>query len=316
MTKNLMSLFIAFFTVTALATTTQLKVKSYLKIDGGDKIYLHQLLETKDISSDLLKQLQHISLGSAPALGEQRVFTNKAIAQALRSQATLKKVSLVIPGQVVVENRGYELNEEAMKQELISRWQSLCSECELTVKHLRLPILPTHLKNQPWVIETDARLPKGHFTQKLFVTHENGQKSIFWVTGELSIRKLVPVATRSLNMGQRLSEEDFRWEWRDVSHAIDGVPTQKQIAGQKIRLPVQVGDILFSGNIEREKAVRRGDIVQVSTGEPDGTSPWQVTLDAVTEQDGYVGDIVNVRNRQTNKVVSAQVVAPGKVVVQ
>jgi flagellar basal body P-ring formation protein FlgA len=299
--------------VNAAPSSTVLKVKSYLKIDSGEKIYLHQLIDSATVPSESMKQLSLIVLGSAPALGEQRVFTNKAIAQALRSQASLKQVNLIIPNQVVVENRGFELSEEAVSNELTSRWKALCAECEINVRQLQLPILPVELKNQPWVIEGEARLPKGAFTQKLLVTQANGTKAIFWINGQMAIRKMVPVASHSLNFGQRIVESDFRWEWRDVTQASDGVPGEKQILGQKIRLPVQVGEILFAGSIEREKAVRRGEVVQVSTGDASG---WQITLEAVTEQDGYVGDTVNVRNRQTNKVVSAQVTAPGKVVVQ
>jgi flagella basal body P-ring formation protein FlgA len=253
-----------------------------------------------------------VVLGSAPALGEQRVFTSKAIAQVVRTVPELKQMNLVIPNQVVVENRGYELSEEAVSNDLTARFKSMCADCEVTLRSLQLPILPPELKNRPWAIESDTRLPKGNFTNKLLVTKADGQKGIFWLTGQVVIRKLVPVAARSLTFGQRIDEDDFRWEWRDVTLATDGIPEEKGLMGQKMRLPIAAGEIIFSGQIEREKAVHRGEVVQVSTGE----TQWQVTLDAVTEQDGYVGDTVNVRNRQTNKVLSAQVVGRGQVAIQ
>lgn len=289
-----------------------LKVKSYLKIDSGEKIYLHQLIDTAGLSPAVSSEISRIALGSAPALGEQRIFTSKAIAQAARSVASLKSANLVIPNQVVVENRGYELSEEALSNELVGRWKTLCGDCDVVMKSIHVPILPAHLKDRPWILESDARLPRGTFASKLLVTQVNGTQSIFWVNGIMAVRKLVPVATRSLSFGQRLAEEDFRWEWREVTRATDGVPNEKSMVGQMLRLPVQMGDILFVGILEREKAVRRGEVVQVVTGE----DAWEVTLDAVTEQDGYIGDMVNVRNRQSNKVVSAEVIARGKVAVQ
>jgi flagellar basal body P-ring formation protein FlgA len=302
MKLGLISLLTILFTVMANAATVT--VKSYLKIDGGEKIYLHQLI-------DGIK-LPEVVLGSAPALGEQRIFTSKAIAQAVRSLAALKQTNLIIPNEVVVENRGFELSEEAVINDLTARYKAMCADCEISLRSIQLPILPAELKNQPWIIESSTRLPKGAFTEKLLVTQSNGLKSIFWVSGQLVIRKLVPVAARALTFGQRLMADDFRWEWRDVTHASDGIPNEKAILGQKIRLPLQAGDILFSGQIEREKAVHRGEVVQVSAGE----SQWQVTLEAVTEQDGFIGDVVNVRNRQTNKLVSAEVIGRGKVAVQ
>lgn len=297
---------------TASPIKAVLKVKSYLKIDSGEKIFLNQLIDAANLSPEVFKEISQITLGSAPALGEQRIFTNKAIAQAARSANSLRTASLVIPNQVVVENRGYELSEEALGNELLARWKSLCGECDVVMKSIHVPILPPHLKDRPWNLEHEARLPKGTFASKLLVTQLNGTQSIFWVNGQMAIRKLVPVATRALAFGQRLAEEDFRWEWREVTQATDGVPNEKAIVGQMLRLPVQMGDILFLEKLEREKAVRRGEVVQVVTGE----EAWQVTLDAVTEQDGYVGDVVNVRNRQSNKIVSAEVIARGKVAVQ
>ncbi len=292
-----------------IETQTAVRVKSYLKIDSTESIRLSQLIEMKSVNLTVYDQLDKISLGSAPALGEQRIYSSKMIAQALRSTPELARHKFIIPNEVKVENRGYELNEEAVETDLLNSFKEQCTDCDLSLKRIALPILPVELKNKPWRVEADSRLPKGQFTNKLFVKKDSGEEVLFWVSGQLEIKKLVPVLNRSLHMGQRISSEDFRWEWRDVTLATDGFPQEKSIEGQKMRLTANAGDILFFQMMAREKAVARGEVVRAHVG----AGEWQVSLEAVTEQDGYVGDTVNLRNRSTNKMISGEVIARGEV---
>ena len=44
-----------------------------------------------------------------------------------------------------------------------------------------------------------------------------------------------------------------------------------------------------------------------------GEGNWQVTLQAQTQQDGYVGDIVTVKNLKTKKLISGEVVGINEV---
>ncbi len=292
-----------------IETQAPVRIKAYLKIDSSPSVRLSQLVEMKQVSMTVYDQLDKISLGSAPALGEQRIYSSSVIAQALRSTTELASLKFVIPNEVKVENRGYELNEEVVKSDLLNVWKDQCADCELSIKRIALPVLPADLKDRPWRLETDGRLPKGNFSSKFFVSKASGEEVLFWLSGQLEIKKLVPVLNRALQMGQRIGGEDYRWEWRDVTMATDGFPSEKNIEGQKMRLTANAGDILFFQTIAREKAVARGEVVRVHVGE----SEWQVSLEAVTEQDGYVGDTVNLRNRSTNRVISGEVIARGEV---
>jgi flagella basal body P-ring formation protein FlgA len=52
--------------------------------------------------------------------------------------------------------------------------------------------------------------------------------------------------------------------------------------------------------------------VKVITGDKD----WNISMSAKTEQDGFIGDTVSVRNLQTNKLISGRVIGRGEVEVQ
>lgn len=286
-----------------------IRLKSYFKIETGEKMTLAQLVERNDVSPAAYKRMENVTLGSAPEVGEQRIFSSKVLAEAMRADSELAKIDAIIPNKVTVENRGFILNEDAVKEELLEKWKTACVECELSIKRLGLPMLPKELENKAWAIEADSQVPKGHFTVKLFVKRDNGSEALYWINGKVEVRKLVPVLTRSLLSGQRLANEDFRWEWRDITMAQDGFPNENSIVGQKLRLSTQAGQILYFQNLAREKAIHRGEVVRAIVGE--GT--WQVSLEAVTESDGYIGDMINLKNRQSNKLLSGEVIGRGEV---
>lgn len=296
-------------TIQGTTAKTPIRLKSYLKIDDQDRITLAQIVDRNSVSAQVYKIMEGVSLGSAPGLGEQTVFSSKVLAEAMRSEPTLSKVFAIIPSKLTVENRGFEFTEDAVKTELLEKWKTACLDCELSIKRMGLPVLPAELKNHAWSVEADSQLPKGHFNVKLFVKRDNGTEALYWVNGQVEVRKLVPVLTRSLMSGVRLENEDFKWEWRDITMASDGFPNENAIVGQKLRLSTQAGAILYFQNLAREKAIQRGEIVRAIVGE--GT--WQVSLEAITETDGYIGDIINLKNRQSNKLLSGEVVARGEV---
>lgn len=294
------------------AESAAFKVRSYNRIFDRNKITLKDIVETGAVSPAVEKRLKSVVLGDAPRLGEQRVYTNKAIAEAIRQSQLKEKWSWQIPHQVVVENRGFELDHETVENELVGRWKSLCKACEVRVKRIQIPALPAYLAQSPWILENDNKLPRGNFSQKLVVKTVQGRDQIFWINGEMEVKSEVPVLTRSVTMGTRLSSEDFVTEWRDVTYATDTTPSEKEIIGQKAKYTMNANDIVWRGSLVREKAVERGEIVKVIVGEGN----WQISMQAMTEQDGFVGDTINVRNLQTKRILTGRVVGSGEVEVR
>ena len=297
----------------ALATPHQVvKVRAYNRIFDRAQITLADIVETDGLDDKAVQFLEKVQLGDAPSLGEQRVFTNRAIAEVARKESIKKSWILQIPQNVTVDNRGFDLSRDSVEKELLAQWNSLCAECEFKIKNMQLPAIPKKLAEKPWVIESEQRLPRGYYTKKLTLIGEDGRANIFWVNGQLEIRKKVPTLNRSLNMNTRIHEEDVELKWRDITYATDSTPELKDAIGQKIKYTMNANDIIWSQSLVREKAVRRGESVKVSLGE----GSWQVTVNAIMEDDGFIGDTVNLRNPQTNRKLTGRVTGQGEVEVR
>jgi len=64
--------------------------------------------------------------------------------------------------------------------------------------------------------------------------------------------------------------------------------------------------------LQREFAVKSGEIVKVTAG----SSDWEVTIDGIAQASGYIGDTVNVKIPRTQKLVSGLLTAKGVVEVR
>jgi flagella basal body P-ring formation protein FlgA len=288
---------------------SELRVRAYTKLNKAENVTLLDVVEADRLSTDAQKILKNVVLGDAPKEGEQRVYSTKHIADSLRTGLGRRFSGVKIPNQVVVANRGYEIDAEILKAELLSRWQIACDECRFVFQNIKLPVMSADYKGFPWRIEFSTQMPKGSFSEKLWVERSSNDRQLFWLTGQVQTLRKVPVATKALLPGMRIMPSDIKYDWRDTTFATDGIVDEKNIIGQEVRFAVSANDIVWARAVQRERAVRRGDIVKVFVGEGN----WQVTLEAQTQQDGYVGDIVTVKNLQTKKLMSGEVVGVNEV---
>lgn len=127
------------------------------------------------------------------------------------------------------------------------------------------------------------------------------------------VRVLVSVA--SLNPGIALTDGMYREEERFVTQAVDEL-TVDQVEGKAVRTPVRPGQILMLNQLveSREEPgeilVRSREFVRLTAR----TKTLRLVLNnAEALQSGRLGEVIRVRNVQSNKVVAGKVVGRGVV---
>lgn len=303
----LFGLLFSLFVTPAYASTVI--VKSNVKLSGAKHVYLYNLVESKNISAVLKKQLMRVKLSDAPRKGERRIFTGRAISQAVRKKISNKSIKFRIPKHVIVENPVYTITKEAVKKKIIDNWKRMCRECEFKFTSFNLPQLSQNLKSNQWEIINNGQVPMGSFSELLKIKNHNDVIN-YWVTGQVKISKKVPILKRTLFIGQNVQPEDIEFETRDVTYLRHKtVPVKAQIFGRKLRSGLRSNEIVWLDNLARDKALRRGDMVIVTQDNEN----WSMGMKAVAQQDGFVGDVIKLINPNTNKVISGRVVGRNKV---
>ncbi len=207
------------------------------------------------------------------------------------------KIHVKTPVKMIIERVSKNYSEESVKEVLLDSWQKLCADCRLRIEQLSIPILAS--QNVAWTIGSLDKLPKGSFSVPITIS----SKQTLWISGVLKNEQLVPVTKRSMNAGERFGDQDTKMEWREISFYVDSTPSEKDMMGKKLRQNLRAGDVILSNMIEREKAVLRGEPVQV-TVKQDG---WSVAMLATSEQDGFIGDRIRLKNNKSNKEIMATI---------
>jgi flagella basal body P-ring formation protein FlgA len=299
--------------VTAVTTQAQvsLRVRPYAVVSPDTEVRLSQLVDAQGLSPEGQKRLSEIVLSRAPAHGERQEIANAGLTAALRpvleaERARSVKVQIVIPKSVTIDTIKREISAEMVTGELIQGWQPLCADCKLEIEGLSLPKVDG-IKD--WTMKMKAELPRGSFSVPVELIKMNGQALPAWISGRLSVKRKVPVAQRLLGAGERLEAKDIAWEYRDTSFSLDGIPDESELEGKKVKQSVRASDVLWRGNLEKEKAIRRGDLVTVRSA--DGM--WEVSMSVVAQQDAYVGDVVNLKHPRNGSSLVGKVTAQGEV---
>jgi flagella basal body P-ring formation protein FlgA len=304
------------FQVVSVQAEPTLSVRETIQVDSGDSIYLYDVVEFAEPNPKIIEAARLFKLCDSPPAGERRVFSSRALSEVLRTfQAQLEERALharfVLPKEITVERVRKPLEIEAVRSALLGEWEKTCSKCRFMVYDLRLPqVNGEHLDG--WKIDFKGQAPRGSFSIPILVQRNNKPAETIWVQGRLDILREVPVANRTIYFGERLTANDYRWEYREVTYANDTAPQESELNGQRVKSPVHFNDIIWRASLEREKALYHGEMVRVRIGDP----TFEVSVDGRAQQDGYVGDTVNVLNVQSQKVISGRVVGKGEVAVQ
>lgn len=288
-----------------------LRVREHVTTTVSRPIKLVDIVESDVSSEEISGRLNSIQVSGARWVAGHESWNREKAARNLgpalgKLRREFPHVEVFLPESMEIQILPREMKAKWVVAELISAWQIQCTECRLNIESLSLPAIEG-ITN--WEIKSKLPLPKGSFSIPILLTLESGKTQAAWISGQLRIEKQVPVATRAISIGARISKEDFVREYRDVTFASDGIPTDMDLIGRQMRQGVSAGGVLWLNQIAKEKAVTRGEVVKVKAAEDD----WEVSLALKAQQDAYIGDSIQLRHPTTNHTVSGVVVAPGEV---
>ena len=132
-------------------------------------------------------------------------------------------------------------------------------------------------------------------------------KNVGWVSGQVKILKLGLRALKAIPQGQSMRAEDFRPDWIDVTLAKDQLAQVEDLQSVDSRRFMAVREPLLKGDLKKSQIVSRGQIINVVTGS-DGFS---VSTQMKTEEAGSLGDLIRVKNSETQKVLSVRLQSDG-----
>ncbi|MFG0333389.1 MAG: flagellar basal body P-ring formation chaperone FlgA [Maioricimonas sp. JB049] len=170
-------------------------------------------------------------------------------------------------------------------------------------KNLRLEVLPP----------VAARLGRVTLTLRLF--QGDSLLSSRQVPVELLRKQQVVVARASLQRGQVITEDMVMLETRLLAERVDEL-TQQMVVGKSVRFAAEPGDVVTLRHLEAPPVAEQPVLVNPRESVRLFARKGGLTVVipvAEALQAGREGDLVRVRNLQSNKIVTGRVVARGEV---
>lgn len=302
---------------TVFAAKVGLRVSELSTVRVGDPIRLKVLLTDSVQDPDLAQKISQLVVLDSINTEEVKSFQSEDLALILRRKLSftdLQKLSIKIPETFRLKAVRNYIYPTDIQEQIKQKAQNFCSQCEIVFDDLKIPEIKNSLDMLGMQLDTTGIRGAGGFLLPLKISTSQGVRNM-WVNGKLSFYKMAPVAKRLIQSNERVDANDFEMKKTNISFAKDAVIddltslTNKGFMAAKI---MNIGDVLYSGDLKKEPAAKRGQAVKLLIG----NDTFEVTANGVAEEGGVVGDLIKVRNVDNAKILSGVLVDKGTVRIQ
>lgn len=122
--------------------------------------------------------------------------------------------------------------------------------------------------------------------------------------------QMVAVLAQPIQRGEIITRQHLAIEKREVSNLRGDFVTQiEQAEHKQVTRQLNAGTILSLSNLVEPKLIKRGDKVVISTTK----SEFSIRMSGIAMMDGTKGQLIQVKNQNSGRIISATVVEPGLV---
>jgi len=133
------------------------------------------------------------------------------------------------------------------------------------------------------------------------------------VTGKLYQMVDVPVLNRNILAGELITQDDIEWQtMRMEKISRDTITTFDGIVGMSPRRGLRSGFSIRTTEIQSPVLVKKKSLVTIVLEHEFMT----LTAKGRAMQSGSMGDVISITNSQSNQIVDAEIVGPGRAVVR
>ncbi len=302
---------------TALAARSELRVSELSTVRVGDPIRLKVLLTDNVQDEDLAQKISQLVVLDSINAEETKSFQSEELALILRRKLSftdLQKLSIKIPETFRLKAVRNYIYPADIQEQIKQKAQNFCTQCEIVFDDLKIPEIKNSLDMLGMQLDTTGIRGAGGFLLPLKISTSQGVRNL-WINGKLSFYKMAPVAKRLIQSNERIDASDFEMKKTNISFAKDAVVedlkalTAKGLMAGKI---LNIGDVLYSADLKKEPAAKRGQAVKLLIG----NDTFEVTANGVAEESGVIGDMIKVKNVDNAKILSGILVEKGTVRIQ
>ncbi|WP_413559802.1 flagellar basal body P-ring formation chaperone FlgA [Bdellovibrio sp. HCB209] len=290
----------------------EISIPARVEVSQRPLLRLGDVAIVRDASESLVNQIDSIVIreDARELLVSQNLEAKEVLGilrKELENNPDFRKAnpSFRIPSIVKVEFAKNPVSREEVQRKIMNYLVARCADCEYKVTIQSTPNPAT----RAWDLDMSQLSAKGGF---LLPIRDGDSRQIKWISGNIRVSKLTPVTTKLISQGERVNSQDLQMQMVDITFAKDNSLRIEDATGQLAARALPVGTPVWSSDLQREPAAKRGQIVKAIIGD----DSFEISVNVQAEDTGYVGDLIKVKNLETQKVLSAVIAEKGVVKLQ
>lgn len=297
-------LFVIFLSCIAWARP-EVSFVSPVEVSQRSTLRLGDIVQVEEGTDELLATLDSIVLTSTTKIRSLEI--SALIKKEIEEGGVFKRLNVAfkIPNEVEIKKSASPISKIEVERRIVNILKARCGDCAYKVNVQSAPFP----NGAEWDLDYSQVSSKGSF---LIPVRDGNDRSLKWVSGSVRVSKLTPVATRLIQVGERIQTGDLKLASVDITFAKDSNVSIEQVQGQQLVRSLQMGQPVWSSDLKREPATLRGQMVKATLGDGD----FEITTSLEAQESGFVGDTIKVKNIETQKVLSATIADKGVVKIQ
>jgi flagellar basal body P-ring formation protein FlgA len=290
-------LYLVFFVApkAALAKQGEIVISSATEISPRDVITAYDIVETKNVSKEILERLKNIVV----ATDKSATITKNDLIKKLRMVDSF----FMFPSEVKLLRSTQLISRMEVERKIKNQLLSSCAKCDFKISINSVPKSVT----SDWEMDLNIDLNKKTIMVPVFSTSEPNKKG--WITAEVKKYATVAVLNRDAKIGDSITDSMIDTDMRYIPAGTDPVVTKESLLGMQATRFITAGSIVNYRDLKRETILKKGQIVKAIFGK----DSFEISISALAEESGAVGDVLKFKNIDSQKMFSAKVEEKGLV---
>lgn len=277
-----------------VSSTGELIFASAIEISPRQQISLYDIVETRGASAELIETLKNRRIKY-----QDNQISRVDLIHSLRGI----NAKFLLPQEIKLIRSQQNVSRMELERKIKNQLLARCADCEYQIQVQSVP----QALGADWTVELNIDLAKE--TVMIPISDPLRKGANQWVVVEIRKYAEVPVAARNIVSQTSIDSSMYRLEKRVLRSTSDIVTTADELDAVISTRALTAGQTFSKRDLKKELIIKKNQIVKAQV-EKDG---FQIFITAVAEDSGAMGDLIRVKNLDSQKIIAAEVVGRGVV---
>ncbi len=286
---------ISFSLVSFAKEQSELTFSSAIEVSPRTEISAYDVVEAKNLNDDVIHELKNIQIADSKTIRIEKV----ELAKLLRPI----RAHFILPTEVKILRSKNAVSRMEVERKIKNHIRMTCGECEVQIQ---VSSVPANLSSD-WSLDLNVDMTKSSVMIPIFSSKQSDKKG--WIVAEIKRYQKVPILNRSAKVGDVLTEEMLVLEKRQVTNLRETAQSIDSVIGMQAIRFLSAGQMISFNDVKKEQVMKKGQMVKAIVG----NNAFEVSMSALVEEAGSIGDVIRIKNLDSQKIFAAKVVERGLV---